>query len=160
MRRLVNGSLVEWSGKGEEITATVDGRTRAVKLAEVEPGVYSVLCEGESYTVRIARHAGAWIATADHHAFEFEIADPRDARNLAYGAGGAGRKNVTSPMPGKVVRVMVAAGDHVEQGQGLVVVEAMKMQNEMKSPKAGVVIAVNVTAGAGVAAGEVLVTLE
>jgi biotin carboxyl carrier protein len=63
-------------------------------------------------------------------------------------------------MPGKVVRVLVSAGDAVEEGQGLVVVEAMKMQNEMKAPKDGKVTAVSAKEGASIAAGQVLVTLE
>jgi biotin carboxyl carrier protein len=63
-------------------------------------------------------------------------------------------------MPGKVIRVLVAAGDPVEAGQGLVVVEAMKMQNEMKSPKAGRVVEVKTKPHAAVAAGDVLVVVE
>jgi biotin carboxyl carrier protein len=63
-------------------------------------------------------------------------------------------------MPGKVIRVLVAPGDTVEEGQGLVVVEAMKMQNEMKSPKAGRVVEVRARADATVGAGEILVVVE
>jgi biotin carboxyl carrier protein len=63
-------------------------------------------------------------------------------------------------MPGKVVRVLVAEGDTVERGQGLVVIEAMKMQNEMKSPKQGRVVSVHAVAGATVAAGEVVAVVE
>ena len=70
------------------------------------------------------------------------------------------RKIFTAPMPGKVVRVLVAVGAVVEKGQGLIVVEAMKMQNEMKSPKDGVVIVVKTSEGATVSAGEILVVIE
>jgi biotin carboxyl carrier protein len=63
-------------------------------------------------------------------------------------------------MPGKVVRVMVEEGQPVESGQGLVVVEAMKMQNEIKSPKAGVVKAVHVREGGSVGAGQALLVVE
>ena len=63
-------------------------------------------------------------------------------------------------MPGKVVRVLVAQGDQVEAGQGLVIVEAMKMQNELKAPRAGKVVAVAAAAGATVNAGEILATIE
>ena len=73
---------------------------------------------------------------------------------------GKGRQNIAAMMPGKVVRVLVAMGDAVEAGEGLVVVEAMKMQNEMKSPKAGRVIEVRTRPEATVAAGEVLVVIE
>src|SRR5260370_8103162 len=71
-----------------------------------------------------------------------------------------GRQNITASMPGKVVRVLVAQGDQVEAGQGLIVVEAMKMQNEMKAVKAGRVATPRAGAGATVNAGEILATLE
>jgi biotin carboxyl carrier protein len=82
---------------------------------------------------------------------------------LARRSGKQGREGVetiTAPMPGKVVRVLVAPGDAVEAGQGLVVVEAMKMQNEMKASLAGRVATVPAREGATVAAGEVLATIE
>ena len=64
-----------------------------------------------------------------------EVFDPRDLRPGQGAAANHGRQEIAASMPGKVIRVLVAAGDAVEEGQGLVVVEAMKMQNEMKSPK-------------------------
>ncbi|MBC7929115.1 MAG: biotin/lipoyl-binding protein, partial [Rubrivivax sp.] len=71
-----------------------------------------------------------------------------------------GRAQINAPMPGKVVRVLVEAGQAVEAGAGLVVVEAMKMQNELKSPKTGTVSEVRVEPGATVNAGDVLVIIE
>ena len=68
--------------------------------------------------------------------------------------------NIAAPMPGKVVRLLVAEGDAVEAGQGLLVVEAMKMQNEMKAPKPGTVVSLTAREGATVAAGEVLAAIE
>ena len=95
--------------------------------------------------------------------FRFEIA-VRDPRRLARGAGARGaRRRVRpslAPMPGKVVRVLVSPGDEVEAGPGLVVVEAMKMQNEMKAPRAGRVITVPAKEGATVTAGETLATIS
>lgn len=91
---------------------------------------------------------------------EMEVFDPRDLRAAGRGASKDGRQEIVSPMPGKVVRVLVAAGDVVEEGQGVVVVEAMKMQNEMKAPKSGKVTDVRARAEATVAANEVLVVIE
>ncbi|HSE30184.1 MAG TPA: acetyl-CoA carboxylase biotin carboxyl carrier protein subunit [Pyrinomonadaceae bacterium] len=71
-----------------------------------------------------------------------------------------GKAEIAAPMPGKVVRVLVEAGQDVEVGSGLVVVEAMKMQNEMRSPRAGVVVSINVSAGDTVEAGTLLVVIE
>ena len=93
-------------------------------------------------------------------ALSVEVFDPRDMRSRTAGGAGEGRQNVAAMMPGKVVRVLVAPGDAVEAGQGLVVVEAMKMQNEMKSPKAGRVIEVKAKPDQTVFAGEVLVVIE
>ncbi len=93
-------------------------------------------------------------------AFAVEVFDPRSMRGRKSGGTGEGRQNVAAMMPGKVIRVLVAQGDSVEAGQGLIVVEAMKMQNEMKSPKAGRVAEVKTKAEATVAAGEVLIVIE
>jgi biotin carboxyl carrier protein len=89
-----------------------------------------------------------------------EIFDPRELRAKSSAAASHGRQNIAAPMPGKVVRLLVAVGEAVEPGQGLIVVEAMKMQNEMKSPKTGVVVEVKTTDGATVAAGEILIVIE
>jgi biotin carboxyl carrier protein len=100
------------------------------------------------------------VVTIDGYRFEIEVRDPRRwIRRSAAGAGG-GLEAVSAPMPGKVVRVLVSAGDSVTAGQGLVVVEAMKMQNEMKASRAGRVSAITAREGATVNAGEVLVTIE
>ena len=89
------------------------------------------------------------------------LADPKRLRAAGAGAADAGgRAEVKAPMPGKVARVLVEEGAAVEAGAGLVVVEAMKMQNELRSPKAGTVAALNAQAGATVNAGDVLVVIE
>ena len=68
--------------------------------------------------------------------------------------------HIVAPMPGKVVRVLVGVGEQIDAGSGIMVVEAMKMQNEMKSPKAGVVVALNVQVGVTVNRGDVLAVVE
>src|SRR5947209_17816953 len=84
----------------------------------------------------------------------------RCTRGARGGGGEAGPKKVTAPMPGKVVRLLVSEGDTVEAGAGVVVIEAMKMQNELKSPKAGKVQRVAVAEGATVNPGDTLVVVE
>ena len=71
-----------------------------------------------------------------------------------------GREPITAPMPGRVIRVLVEPGQEVAAGEGLIVVEAMKMQNEMKAPRAGRVASVKAEAGATVSAGDILVVIE
>ena len=89
-----------------------------------------------------------------------EVFDPRNLRARKAGSVSRGRLEVAAPMPGKVVRLLVAAGDAVDLGQGLIVVEAMKMQNEIKARKAGRVVEVRTKPDAAVTAGEILLVVE
>jgi len=125
-----------------------------------EPGVYSVLLDGHVYDARVEETAAALVVVIDGYRFEMEVRDPRrwSRKDAARGSGGV--QTLAAPMPGKVVRILVAPGDAVEAGQGLLVVEAMKMQNEMKAQRAGRVLNVSVKEGATVTAGEVLLTIE
>ncbi|HVH73172.1 MAG TPA: acetyl-CoA carboxylase biotin carboxyl carrier protein subunit, partial [Candidatus Dormibacteraeota bacterium] len=93
----------------------------------------------------------------DGREFMAEVIDPRSWRGRRHGGAEAeGRQQIAAPMPGKVVRLLVKAGDPVEASQGLLVVEAMKMQNEIRSPKSGTIERVLVAEGQAVNAGEVL----
>ncbi len=130
---------------------------REFTLAPVGNGLYLVTLDGRSYRVALGPNGEVAV---NGRVLDVEVFDPRDLRAGAAGSGRGGRQEIAAPMPGKVVRVLVAAGDDVEEGQGLVVVEAMKMQNEMKSPKAGKVAEVRTRAEATVSAGEVLVVIE
>lgn len=129
-------------------------------VQQPEPGVYSILLDGRSYEARVEAGNACWIVFIDGHRFEVVVRDPRRWSRRSGATGAEGRQNVTAPMPGKVVRVLVSRGDPVVPGQGLVVVEAMKMQNEMKAAKPGRVVALPVREGATVGAGEVLATIE
>ena len=138
-----------------------DGAEREALVEIPEPGVYSVLIEGQSYDAFIEdRPEGGLVVSIDGHRFEIDVDDPRRWTRNAGGRGASGVQQVTAPMPGKVVRVLIAPGDVVKAGQGLVVVEAMKMQNELKAARAGTVATVPAKEGATVKAGEVLATIE
>lgn len=126
-------------------------------IARLGEGVYSVLIGGTSYRVTPGASGEVII---DGRPAAIEVFDPRDLRGRKAGAADQGRQYICAPMPGKIVRVLVSVGDAVEAGQGLVVVEAMKMQNEMKSPKAGRVMEVKTRPDAAVTAGEILVVVE
>ncbi len=123
---------------------------------EVEPGVWSVLDGTRSYEVRVA---GSEVRVNGREVV-IETADPREWNPQAARASVSGLVHVKAPMPGKVVRVLVSVSEAVTAGQGVAIVEAMKMQNELKSPRAGTVKAVAVTEGATVNAGAVIVTIE
>lgn len=125
-------------------------------LVEVEPGVYSILVDGTSHEVRV----DAGQVTVGNRRFDFEIDDPRQWKRSGEAAGAHGRAAILAPMPGKVVRVLVAVGDLVEAGAGIVVVEAMKMQNELKAPRAGRVAAIQAKENDSVVAGAVLAVID
>jgi biotin carboxyl carrier protein len=132
-------------------------RVDAVALSE---GTYSLLIDGSSFDVTIHRSLSHYQVTVNGVAFEVALRDPKQLRHQT-GAGEDldGPASVTAPMPGKLVRLIVAEGDFVKEGQGLAVVEAMKMQNELKAPKCGTVERLCVVEGQAVNAGEVLLTI-
>ncbi len=137
-----------------------DGPERSADVRTPEPGVYSILLDGRPYDVRVEETPSGLVVTIDGYRFEIELPDPRRwGRKSARGAG-EGAQTIGAPMPGKVVRVLVSPGDAVEPGKGLVVVEAMKMQNELRAARTGRVLSVSAVEGATVVAGEILVTLE
>lgn len=150
---------MKWQVSVNDRILEIDPRELS-SVEEVEPGVYSVLDSGQSFEVRITKAVTGWKLEAGGHQFAVEVRDPRDASIRPEKALGAGRRNIMAPMPGKVIRLLVKDGDQVEAGQGLVVVEAMKMQNAMKAAVAGTVVKVRVKDGDTVAPGDVLVTIE
>ena len=137
-----------------------DAPERTALVEVPEAGVYSVLLDGRSYDARVEETAAGLVVVIDGYRFEMDVRDPRRWSRKAAARGGEGVQTVMAPMPGKVVRVLVAPGDTVAAGQGLLVVEAMKMQNEMKASRAGRILSVTVKEGATVAAGEVMATIE
>jgi biotin carboxyl carrier protein len=151
----INGSdvIAEVDGRRYELTYRRRGQSGMVMIAQNR--VFDCEVEvkdnwGELYEVKVGNAA-----------FEVEIEDPKRLRSShGSAAHGDGSAHITAPMPGKVVRILLEAGANVEAGQGVVVVEAMKMQNELKSPRDGVIVSINVTEGSTVNAGEVLAIIE
>ena len=137
-----------------------DAAERLANVEMPEPGVYSVLLDGRMYDARVETGTAGLVVVIDGYRFEIEVRDPRRWSRKDAARGADGIQTVAAPMPGKVVRVLVSPGDTVEAGQGLLVVEAMKMQNEMKAQRAGRILTVSVKEGATVAPGEVLATIE
>jgi biotin carboxyl carrier protein len=164
LERIVDGSLTRLTIERTRFRYEPEGAPpieREFSLEPAEPGAYSVLIEGRSYEVVVGGgDAAASEIRVNGRALNVEVFDPRGMRGLKSAAAGEGPYRVAALMPGKVVRVLVEPGELVEAGHGLVVVEAMKMQNEMKSPKAGRVAEVRTSANATVAAGEILVVIE
>jgi biotin carboxyl carrier protein len=137
-----------------------DGVERQASVESPQSGVYSVLLDGRSYDAYVEETPAGIVVVIDGYRFEIVARDPRRWSRNSSGRGGDTVQSIVSPMPGKIVRVLVAPGAAVEAGQGIVVVEAMKMQNEMKAARAGTVLTVPAREGATVAAGELLATIE
>lgn len=135
----------------------VDGRSVHVDAQMLEPGVMSLVVQGRQYRC-VLDGDGVWIG---NRRYGFAVDDPRSLQGRRGAGGGAeGPRSVKAPMPGRVVRTLVMVGDEVAEGQGVVVIEAMKMQNELRSPKAGRVARVAVAAGDTVGSGDVLAVVE
>jgi len=149
---------VELIHAGPRAHWTIDGRALDADAVEVSPGGYSILIDGQSFEARVESNSDSQLrVTVAGREFDVAIRNSRKwYRDREAGAEAEGRQQVTAPMPGKIVFVLVKTGDAVDAGQGIVVVEAMKMQNEIRSPKSGTVERLLVVAGQTVNAGEVV----
>jgi biotin carboxyl carrier protein len=152
-----NGSphAIEILQSSQSSQITIDGTGCDANLLEIAPGIYSILIGGRSFEARVEPFGRALRITVGKREFTASVRDPRQwRRNHHASASSEQRQLVTAPMPGRVVRVLVRSGDAVKAGQGLIVVEAMKMQNEIRSPKAGKVERLLVREGQPVSAGD------
>ena len=126
-----------------------------------QPGIYSLLMNDTSHEVFIEEEAGHLAVHLSNQTFKVRAADVRRHRTTSDAtAANDGLVRITVPIPGRVSRVLVAPGDRIARGDGMVVVEAMKMENELRAPRDGVVCTVDVEEGQGVEGGALLATLE
>ncbi len=138
----------------------IDGREVDLDAVLVRPDVLSLRIGNFAYEVKSERVANDWHLWVGGTRFAAEVRDPRSLRGRARARDDHGPRKIVATMPGKVVRLLLRQGDEVEVGAGVAVVEAMKMQNEIKSPKKGIVQKILVTEGATVNAGDVLAIVE
>jgi biotin carboxyl carrier protein len=138
----------------------LEGREVDVDAILVRPDVLSLRIGNLAYEIKrewLANELHLWVGSTR---FAAEVRDPRSLRGRTRAGDDHGPRKIAAPMPGKVVRILVKPGEEVAAGAGIAVVEAMKMQNEIKSPKKGVVQKVLVGEGAAVNAGDVLAIVE
>jgi biotin carboxyl carrier protein len=138
----------------------IDGRPAEVDAVLARPDVLSLRIGNQAYEVKCERVGGEMHVWVGSRRYSAEVRDPRSLRGRAREVDDRGPKKLTAPMPGKVVRLLVSAGAEVEAGAGVLVVEAMKMQNEIKSPKKGTLQKILVSEGEAVNAGDVLAIVE
>ena len=139
----------------------LDGRDVNVDAVMTRREVLSLLIDGDSYEIKreqTATDLHLWVGSVR---YQVEVRDPRSLHSRKdAGADAKGPRKLVAPMPGRVVRILAREKAEVEAGQGILVVEAMKMQNEIKSPKKGVVQKMMAVEGATVNAGDVLAIVE
>lgn len=151
---------VELQERGGRIYAKVGDRDYELEVLKPEEGIYLIFAGDDVYEARV------WPDQADRlslkvlgHSLMARVLDRKHRRSSSEQFE-EGRRALVAPMPGKVVRVLLKPGDPVAAGQGVVVVEAMKMQNEIKSPKSGRVVEIRVAEGSAVSANQVLAVVE
>ena len=149
---------------GDATDVVVGDRVLAADLVRIAGSpVYSLVLDGRSYEVSVHRRDGRFALVIGGESYDADVLDER-AMRIADATGDVGEKQsgetVLSPMPGVVVGIAIAVGDAVEPGQGVVTLEAMKMENVLKSAVEGVVKEIKVKVGQGVAQGEPLVVIE
>jgi biotin carboxyl carrier protein len=150
--------------EGRRVLAEIDGRRYELEVHESVPARYVLVSQGRVFDCRVegrpesGKKIDVFVGTTS---FAVTITDPRRLRGATpASAHGDHAARIVASMPGKVVRVLVTVGTQVKAGEAIIVVEAMKMQNEMKSPKAGTVVTLNVQTGATVNGGDVLAVIE
>ena len=139
----------------------LNGIPLSIDAVLTRPNVLSILLDGNSYEVKrefTSNDLHLWVGSSRYFV---EVSDLRSFRNRKSGtAANQGLQKLSAAMPGKVVRILLQEGAQVEAGQGILVVEAMKMQNEIKSPKAGTIQRIMVTTGDPVNAGDTVAIVE
>ena len=152
---------VELARSGSSWRCNLNGRELPVDVIFSQTGVLSLLVNGKSYEVKQEAAGAESNIVVGHERFRAAVRDPRSLRSRRRAQdSGQGVKRILAPMPGKVVRILALPGTEVEAGQPVLVIEAMKMQNELKSPKKGKVNRLAVGEGAAVEAGQVLAEVD
>ena len=155
---------IELTQNGSNLTAEIDGKKYEIEASELEPNVYLLKHENKIFQIFVApnnKPSEPFAVTVGNHNFEIKIFNPKRLRGTGAESGQSeGASEIKTAMPGKVVRVLAEVGAEIKQGDGVIIVEAMKMQNEMKSPKDGVIKEIRFAEGATVNAGDILVVIE
>jgi biotin carboxyl carrier protein len=154
---------VEVEKWGNQFWVELDGQRHDLELVSVDGAVASLRFPASGRSLQITSHQGvngSWRITVGQREFDLEVLTPAEAVEAVSAARDAGPSRLTAPIPGKVVAVKIEPGDEVEPGQALIVLEAMKMENELAADQTAKVAAIHVAAGDTVEGGELLVELE
>ena len=150
---------VKWMESGDTVEVTVNGRHYRLSIRSLGAGGYWFGREGRSVEAIVSEAGQGFEITLGGHRFHVEFPDSGELRRSKSSTHG-GISEIRAPMPGKIVRVMASAGDDVLENQGIVVMEAMKMQNEIRSPKSGRILELRVIEGNAVGMGDLIARVE
>ncbi|WP_167606036.1 biotin/lipoyl-containing protein [Maribellus sediminis] len=161
------GDRVAWVNllkqEGNMLEVEVDGKKYEVDLMHTVDGTFSILESGHSYDIELVPNAPKkYTAYTLYDTYDVEVidAEARYLQNRNAGAAGAAGSNISSPMPGKVVKVMVSEGDEVKEGETVIIISAMKMESEYKAPRDGVIKKIHVKNEDTVDSNQVLIELD
>ncbi len=138
----------------------VGEKEREVSVEVIEDGVYSLIVDGQSYEVAVREDKKGFVIEMGAHVIPVKLEDPFKAKSAPGKGAVEGEAVISSPMPGRVVGLKVEAGQSVKEGEGVVLVEAMKMENELHAPKDGKVKSILVKVGDAVEGGQDLLIIE
>jgi biotin carboxyl carrier protein len=156
---IINGKTIHVEVSGDRVT--VNGEDVAIDSQLISPTELSLIFEGRAHRCLLDRTATDEAVVILGKRYPFTVEDPRALKSRkARGTAAGGPLDIKSNMPGRVLRIIASEGDDVSKGQGLLVVEAMKMQNEMKTPREGRVRRIAVKEGDTVNAGQLLAVVE
>lgn len=156
--------LKEISHNGNKYSISVDDEIFDVDLVKVGPAEYSIIFKGKSYNIEVVpgREPKHYTVNTFYFSSEIEVVDAesRYIQSREDGTANHAGNIIRSPMPGKIVKILVAKGDWVEVGQTVIIVSAMKMESEFKAAASGVVKSIQVAEGDTVDSNQVLVEIE
>lgn len=152
------------SQNGNLLEIEVDGKVYHVDLLHTPDGTFSIIESGKSYNIELVpkNQPKKYTAHTLYHSYDVEIVDAESRYLINRGSNGAAshEKTIHSPMPGKVVRVLLKEGDVVKKGETVVIIAAMKMESEYKSPADGIIKKINVKEGETIEGDQILVEIE
>ncbi len=155
----VEATRLEVRPHDELFQMEIDGKKKIVSISRISPAHLSIIIDGKSFNVEVERFEKEYQVSTRGEVYNFSVIDEREA-TISLEQSESGEKVVKAPMPGLVVEIVVREGDQVKAGDTLLVLEAMKMQNEITAPASGVILNVSVKSGATVNSGDDLLVLD
>jgi acetyl/propionyl-CoA carboxylase alpha subunit len=161
-RPIIAGERAEvlWNETENTVEATVNGRKYTLEKHKLKPGMYWFGWNGQSVEAHVMERDQGYEVSVHGYRIFIEFSDSTKKRRTHGGADDRSVVEVRAPMPGKIVRILLGKGDEVAAQQGIVVMEAMKMQNEIRSPKTGRILELNVAAGDAVDLADLIARVE